>query len=218
MLAGAAGFSLGAQNCHQELKGAYTGEVSASMLKSAGVDYVILGHSERREYFGETDALLANKVDRVLEEGLRPIFCCGESLPIREEGTHKRTFRPKLALRSFICPRSVFANRDRLRTHLGHWHRADCQSGAGSGDACGDPVVTCRTFRDGHSGPNAYPLWRKRQCRQCSEFVFPTGCRWRPGWRRFAQGRRVSPDYGRVLSQESRLSLLHKFHGGLDAP
>ncbi len=101
MLAGAAGFSLGAQNCHQELKGAYTGEVSASMLKSAGVDYVILGHSERREYFGETDALLANKVDRVLEEGLRPIFCCGESLPIREEGTHEAHVRAQISASLF---------------------------------------------------------------------------------------------------------------------
>ena len=82
------GFSLGAQNCHQEPKGAYTGEVAAGMLPSAGVQYVILGHSERREYFGESDALLAQKVDQALSVGLRPIFCCGEPLPVREAGTH----------------------------------------------------------------------------------------------------------------------------------
>ncbi|AEE53065.1 triose-phosphate isomerase [Haliscomenobacter hydrossis] len=79
---------LGAQNCHQEDKGAYTGEISVDMLKSVGVSYVILGHSERREYFGESDELLAKKTDKVLAAGLLPIFCCGESLDIRDAGTH----------------------------------------------------------------------------------------------------------------------------------
>ena len=82
------GFFLGAQNCHQEAKGAYTGEISISMLQSVGVHYVILGHSERREYFGESDALLAAKVDTVLNAGLKPIFCCGEALPVREAEPH----------------------------------------------------------------------------------------------------------------------------------
>ena len=75
---------LAAQNCHQEEKGAYTGEISAAMLASVPVDYVILGHSERREYFGEDAALLAQKVDIVLANGMQPIFCCGEKLEIRE--------------------------------------------------------------------------------------------------------------------------------------
>lgn len=83
-----ANLNLGAQNCHQEDKGAFTGEISVDMLKSVGVDYVILGHSERREYFGESDELLAKKVDKVLAGGLLPIFCCGESLEIRDAGTH----------------------------------------------------------------------------------------------------------------------------------
>ncbi len=82
------GFFLGAQNCHQEDKGAYTGETSIEMLQSVGVDYVILGHSERREYFGESDALLAQKTNKVLSNGLTPIFCCGESLDIRDAGSH----------------------------------------------------------------------------------------------------------------------------------
>ncbi len=76
---------LGAQNCSQHESGAYTGEISASMLTSVGADYVILGHSERREYFSESDELLAAKADQVLEHGLLPIFCCGESLDIREK-------------------------------------------------------------------------------------------------------------------------------------
>ena len=73
-----------AQNCHQKESGAYTGEVSASMLQSIGVKHIIVGHSERREYFNESDALLADKVNAILAIGSTPIFCCGEPLSIRE--------------------------------------------------------------------------------------------------------------------------------------
>ncbi|MEM1322929.1 MAG: triose-phosphate isomerase [Bacteroidota bacterium] len=79
---------LAAQNCHEKEKGAYTGEISIDMLLSVGVEYVILGHSERREYFGESNALLAEKTVAALAKGLHPIFCCGEPLEIREKGTH----------------------------------------------------------------------------------------------------------------------------------
>ena len=80
--------SIGAQNCHEKASGAYTGEISAPMLKSIGVGYVILGHSERRQYFGETNAQLAEKVNISLENGLIPIFCCGESRDLRENGDY----------------------------------------------------------------------------------------------------------------------------------
>jgi len=76
-----------AQNCHQKESGAYTGEVSASMLQSIGVKHIIVGHSERREYFNESDALLADKVNAILAIGSTPIFCCGEPLSIREATT-----------------------------------------------------------------------------------------------------------------------------------
>ncbi|MEM8909202.1 MAG: triose-phosphate isomerase [Bacteroidota bacterium] len=79
---------LAAQNCSNQEKGAYTGEISVDMLKSVGVTYVILGHSERRAYFQESNALLAEKTGRVLASGLTPIFCCGESLDIRKAGNH----------------------------------------------------------------------------------------------------------------------------------
>jgi len=82
--------SVGAQNCHQETSGAYTGEVSASMLISSEIKYVILGHSERREYFGETDQLLASKIAHALDNGLTPIYCCGEKLESREAGNHEQ--------------------------------------------------------------------------------------------------------------------------------
>lgn len=79
---------LGAQNCSEHESGAYTGEVSAAMLKSYNVQYVIVGHSERRQYFGETNALLAKKVDKVLAHGMLPIYCCGETLDERNAGNH----------------------------------------------------------------------------------------------------------------------------------
>ena len=80
----ASNVALGAQNCHQKAAGAYTGEVSAAMLVSVGAEYVLIGHSERRQYFNEDDTLLADKVKIALENGLVPIFCCGESLDQRQ--------------------------------------------------------------------------------------------------------------------------------------
>jgi triosephosphate isomerase (TIM) len=81
--------SVAAQNCSEHESGAYTGEVSAAMLKSMGIAYVILGHSERRQYFGEDGKLLAKKVDVALKHGLTPLFCCGEPLEVRESNGHE---------------------------------------------------------------------------------------------------------------------------------
>ena len=81
-------FHLAAQNCHHEEKGAFTGEVSADMVASVGAEFVIIGHSERRQYFKEKNDMLAQKVNLVLAKGMHPIFCCGEPLRIREVDTH----------------------------------------------------------------------------------------------------------------------------------
>lgn len=80
--------ALGAQNCYPKASGAYTGEVSVQMLKSVGVSHIIIGHSERRQYFNESDEFLAEKTNAILENGLTPIFCCGETLEQRNEGIH----------------------------------------------------------------------------------------------------------------------------------
>ena len=77
-------FLVGAQNVSDQERGAYTGEVSAEMLESMEIDYCIVGHSERRQYYGETDAIVAAKVDRLLAHGLKPIVCVGEVLEERE--------------------------------------------------------------------------------------------------------------------------------------
>jgi triosephosphate isomerase len=87
LLAGKSHVFIAAQNCSNKVSGAYTGEVSAEILKSTGTDYVIVGHSERREYFSESNQVLADKIDICIQYGLKPIFCCGEALEVREAGT-----------------------------------------------------------------------------------------------------------------------------------
>lgn len=81
------GYDVSAQNIYHKKSGAYTGEISAEMLESIGIGYCVLGHSERREYFNESNEMLAAKVDLCFQYGITPIFCCGESLSIREAGT-----------------------------------------------------------------------------------------------------------------------------------
>jgi triosephosphate isomerase len=85
-LQGKANWHVAAQNCSHKKSGAYTGETSLEMLQSIGVEYVIIGHSERREYFNESNSMLAEKLSLALEYGITPIFCCGEPLTIREAG------------------------------------------------------------------------------------------------------------------------------------
>ncbi|MEZ0542972.1 triose-phosphate isomerase [Fibrella arboris] len=102
--------ALGAQNCHEKSSGAYTGEISAAMLKSIGVQYVILGHSERRQYFGETNAQLAEKVNIALENGLTPIFCCGESQDLRENGDYVGFVKDQLTESLFHLSAEQMAN------------------------------------------------------------------------------------------------------------
>lgn len=87
---------LGAENCADKEKGAYTGEVSAAMVKSTGAQYVILGHSERRQYYGETAEILKEKVQMALANGLKIIFCCGETLEEREANKQNEVVKAEL--------------------------------------------------------------------------------------------------------------------------
>lgn len=100
--------SVGAQNCHQADSGAFTGEVSASMLRSIGVEYVIIGHSERRQYFAESDSLLAEKVNSVLKNQLNPIFCIGETLDERNQNSHFDVIKRQLVEGLFHLEESEF--------------------------------------------------------------------------------------------------------------
>lgn len=89
---------VGAENMYFEENGAYTGEVSPAMLTDAGVEYVIIGHSERREYFAETDETVNKKVLKALEHGITPIICCGESLTQRKQGIYVDWIRMQIKI------------------------------------------------------------------------------------------------------------------------
>lgn len=93
---GTDGISIAAQNCHHEISGAFTGEVSVPMIISCSAHYVIIGHSERRQYFNETDELLLAKLKTAIGHGLRPIFCIGETKAQRESGKHFETIQSQL--------------------------------------------------------------------------------------------------------------------------
>ena len=96
--------ALGAENCSEHAKGAYTGEISAPMVKSTGATYVILGHSERRQYFGENNEQLLAKTKQALENDLRPIFCVGEVLEQRENGTYNDVVKAQLEALFTLTP------------------------------------------------------------------------------------------------------------------
>lgn len=102
-------YFIAAQNCYNKKSGAYTGEVSAEMLHSIGIKYCVLGHSERREYFQESNKMLAEKIDICLEYGITPIFCCGEPLSIREAGTQNGYVETQLKESLFHLADSVIS-------------------------------------------------------------------------------------------------------------
>jgi triosephosphate isomerase len=102
--------NVAAQNMHYAENGAYTGEISAGMLKSIGVDTVILGHSERRAYFNETDALLAKKVNAALKNNMRIIFCFGEELSDRKSGNEEAIVEGQIKNALFHLPASAWTN------------------------------------------------------------------------------------------------------------
>jgi triosephosphate isomerase len=103
-------FSVGAQNMYHEDYGAFTGEISPPMLQSLGVKYCIIGHSERRKYFKENHAFLAKKIAGALKHEIKPIFCCGELLPEREEGKHFEVVQRQLEESLFSLSDKEFCN------------------------------------------------------------------------------------------------------------
>ena len=103
-----ANFCAGAQNCSQYKNGAYTGEVSAEMLSSMGVDFCIVGHSERRGYFNESNETIAQKVDRLTEQQIIPVVCCGEQLHDREEGRHFKVVEKQIKETLFHLSKNDF--------------------------------------------------------------------------------------------------------------
>ena len=105
-----ANIAVGAQDCATEVKGAYTGEVSAEMIAALGCEYVILGHSERRQYYGETSETLNKKMARAYENNLNPIYCVGENLEEREAGRHFDVCKQQIEEVVFNLTEEQFAN------------------------------------------------------------------------------------------------------------
>ena len=103
------GLCVGAQNAHSEDQGAFTGEISASMLQAIGVQYCLVGHSERRQYFGETNEICANKVKSLIRLGIKPIFCIGETLDQRQNKRHFRAIEEQIVQGLFHLDRKEFA-------------------------------------------------------------------------------------------------------------
>lgn len=110
IIKGKEGFFISAQNCYTKESGAFTGEVSAPMLSSCNIEYVIVGHSERREYFNEDNNTLARKVDVCLKNNLKPIFCCGESLETRDSGKQNEFVENQLQESLFHLESSAIEN------------------------------------------------------------------------------------------------------------
>jgi triosephosphate isomerase (TIM) len=101
---------VGTQNCSEHDNGAFTGELSVEMIKSTNASYVIIGHSERRTYFNETNQLLAQKINKVLSENLTPIYCCGEQLNERESGSHFDVIKAQISEGLFHLNESKIIN------------------------------------------------------------------------------------------------------------
>jgi len=108
LLCGSEQIAVSAQNCYDKESGAYTGEISAAMIKSTGAKYIIIGHSERREYFNESSEMLAKKVDITLKHGLIPIFCCGEKLEVRNANKHFDLVKQQIVESLFHLPEAEF--------------------------------------------------------------------------------------------------------------
>ena len=125
------GIAVGAQNMHFAEEGAFTGEISAQMLTSIGVTHVIIGHSERRQYFCETDETVNLKLHTALIHGLMPIVCVGEVLAEREDGLTEEVLIRQVAKALLNLSPARRAHRDRLRARLGHRHRQDRNPGTG---------------------------------------------------------------------------------------
>ena len=164
---------LGAQNAHWEAQGACTGEVAASMLRDAGCTHVILGHSERRQHFDETDATVRKKVRAALDAGLDVIVCVGETLAEREAGDDRRaSSRAQLRERlDGLTAGDWPAGHPRLRAGVGDRHRPQRQPRAGPGGARSAARLGLGDRRARHRRSAAHPVRRQRQTGQRRAFL-----------------------------------------------
>lgn len=179
---------IGAENMYFEESGAFTGEISPAMLTDVGVKYVIIGHSERREYFAETDETVNKKVKKAFEHGLTPIICCGESLKQREQGITLDWIRQQIkiafldvtaeqAATAVIAYEPIWA----IGHRQGGYHRA------GAGSVRRHPCMHRRDLRRGNRTGYPHPVRRKRIRCKCTGAVCTAGYRRWSGRRCFSE-------------------------------
>ena len=168
--------AVGAENMYYEENGAYTGEISPEMLVDAGVKYVIIGHSERRDYFKECDCMLNKKVKKAFEHNLVPILCCGESLEQREMGVTIDWIRYQIKsdLKD-ITAEQVASMVIAYGADLGDRNRKDCYDRAGAGGMQGNPCMYRGGLRNRYGREGSYPVRRFCQCRKCRRVVCTAG-------------------------------------------
>ena len=187
--------ALGAQNCHWEPQGAYTGEVSAPMLAKLNVRYVIVGHSERRELFGETDDMVAKKLRAVLANGMQPIVCVGETLEEREQGVTDDKVRGQVeAALAGLPERGRRAVRRRLRADLGDRDGPDRHPRRCERDDRGHPGAAARHLRRGRRR-DADPLRGQHEAGERGRPDGDAGHRRGPRGGRLARSRRFRPNH-----------------------
>ena len=177
--------SLGAQNMSEHNAGAYTGEIAAEMLKEFAVRYVILGHSERRQYQKESDELISKKSHAAHAAALKPIVCVGETLAEREAGQMEKVLETQVRGSLAGLSKEQMVETDYcLRTGLGDWHRQDRHDRAGTGSPCVHPRLAGQTVRRSNGPARSHSIWRQRQAIQRAGVDEPAGCGWRAGGRR----------------------------------
>jgi triosephosphate isomerase len=194
-LAAGSGLALAAQDVSQHESGAYTGEFSAAMLRDFAVRYVLVGHSERRQYHGETDVHVAVKAQRALAAGITPIVCVGETLEEREAGQTEAVVRRQLAavihLNGHCISEVVVAYEPVWAIGTGKNRHAR----AGTAGACRVACAACSGQPP--CGQDSLAVRRQHECRECGAVAGPARYRRRSGGRCFAQGCRLFANYCR---------------------
>ena len=159
--------ALGSQHCHWEESGAFTGEVSPAMLAKLAVSYVIAGHSERRQLFGETDENVNRRLKAIVAAGMTPIMCCGETLEEREaDQTEARIIHPGRRRFGRAEARSSRRDGDRLRAGVGHRHRPHRHARRCPGGLCPHPRAGAGQLRRRRCRERSRPVRRLGQTRQ----------------------------------------------------
>ena len=157
------GVALGGQNLHDQPKGAFTGEVAPGMLVDIGCTFCIVGHSERRTLFGETDSVVNTKAKAVLAAGLTPIICVGETLEEREQDRTAAVVTEQIAgSLAGPCNRPCPVN-NCVRTCLGNWYRQGSNARTGPRSPRPDTKSTCQPCRRNDGRASRHPIWWQRQ-------------------------------------------------------